>query len=687
MDEATYTATVPREETTDSSARLFSFARVRGGVSTRFFPGAGTRLRYLNREADSLDVPGVPSGFLRAGDAVAVSWRGERVFIGDVERISETRSRGSDATQSVVCLGPWAKMARLVYRQYWATGEGMMLSSRLILNETQSGAAQNLDSELREIAQHGASACGYQVGTISVSTQTLPSDECRDITVAEAIRRELRLFPKAVVRFDYSTEPPTLNVVRGEDGADSASYVASSPKTARAYEYSAHPITGVDLEIVVDGEVDGVAYSNIAHQTAGDTTAGNPDCLYATLQLRGASSSSVKQSYRSVTEEIPADLSDPAWWKARHPRLANVPVGQITITEATRDPAKYSRISAGTAGELDAAGISCEVSTFSCYARIASADDDEAGVYLSLQYLTTNAEGTAEKPKVYSWVTESSSESGETVPDGLAAAILAERAGALVSERLVVRLGDAIPRLGDAIAEENGTVFLQTVDIDCCSLVADLAFGVPERLSPEDMAALLSSFRNKRTTTSRSWRRDGRRKQESEVEMGAIPPLSSSEFAPGQKAKTTIASHDKSGGSIVLDSADLDVSDEIRARTWKWAYGDTPTKTVKVMAAADVTSGMKRIVAGNGIVVTDSDDGSTITISAAGSGSSDGSSDGSGSTVGQGGTVVVATNPRYDATSHRLLYTPVSITFDNGRLSKIETGVETMIAQAVEECA
>lgn len=578
MTEVKYTSITPREADPGTASRLFSFARIRNGATVRFLPGDGARLHFANREADTLEMPGLPAGFLRPGDSVTATYRGRCVFRGEVERLTESMGRGGDATQSVTCAGPWAKMARLVFRQEWFAPGGPQLSSRLILNQTRTGLAQSLDAALSELAGYGAGPCGYRVGTVAVSGQVLPSDECRDITVADAIRRELRLFPKAMARFDYSDPTPTLDIAR-PSAAATAAYVADIPESSRERIYDAHPITGVDLEIEAIGTVDGIGYRQIGHQAAGDATAGNPDCLYATLQIRGASSSAVKQSFESVTEDIPGDLDDADWWRERHPRLAGVAPDAIMIEDGARTPDRYPRISAATAGEIEAAGLHCEVSTFTCRARIETEDDVEDEIFLTLQYLTTDAEGTRDDPKTYTWVTESSAESGETVPEGLAATILAERSGTLLSERMTVRLGDSLPMLGDAIVEDGGEVYLQTVDIDCGDLTAELRFGVPDRLAPEDMASLLSGFRNKRTTTSSAVRVTGRPRDGGEVEMGAIPPLSSSEFRPGVKSKTTIMASrpaaatqsqtaaQPSGGRIVLDSGALGDGETMRART------------------------------------------------------------------------------------------------------------------------
>jgi hypothetical protein len=96
----------------------------------------------------------------------------------------------------------------------------------------------------------------------------------------------------------------------------------------------------------------------------------------------------------------------------------------------------------------------------------------------------------------------------------------------------------------------------------------------------------------------------------------------------------------------------------------------------------------KMITGGNGIKIDETE--GRIHISATGGDSSGGSGspdDGEDSGTGISGTFVFATVPRYDEAVHQLLYTPVSLTFANGRLMAMEAGAETVIAQAVEESA
>lgn len=605
MDESAYTAIKPREAD-PANGRLFAFYRLRNGATTRFFPGDGARLKYVSRDADTLEIPGVPAEFLLRGDKVRVEYRDRCVFLGDVVSRTEHKSRGTDAVQSVVCAGPWSKMSRMTYRQYWRTESGYELSSRLILNQTQSGDDQSLDSELREIAAHAASACGYTVGMVDVSSQQLPYDECRDITVADAIRRELKLFPSAVCRFDYSAATPRLNIIKPVS-EDDAAYVAAIPKTARSYEYNAHPITGVDLEIESSGDVDGVPYRVLNHQRAGDTSAGNPDCLYATLQLAGFSSSSVKQSF-SAEVELNPQWSNPGWWYYRHPRLANVAMEAVSITNCKRsgaaDADKYPNIAKQTVGELKAAGLRARVETFTCECTITTDDDVEEKIHLQMQYVTTNATN-----RTYTWVASSSSTTGETAPDGLAAAILAERSGELRAERMTVRCGDSLPQLGDRC---DG-LFLTQIEIDCAELTADLHFGAPEFLSVDDMASLLSNFRNKRRTTLATSRVEGKPDDgAAEVEMGPIPPLSSTEFAPGTKAKTTIGGSDGTS-RIKLDPSKLEGGPDAELHKLTIKKNNENTE-YQILATEDIELDIKSLSAGNGIEIEETDGVYTISV-------------------------------------------------------------------------
>ncbi len=289
----------------------------------------------------------------------------------------------------------------------------------------------------------------------------------------------------------------------------------------------------------------------------------------------------------------------------KHPRLANLAANAVTITEGARSgeatKAQFPRISAASAGELEEAGLRCRVEQFTCKVKIETTDYQEEELYLSMNFLTTNAVNG----HTYKWKSSTNSTSGETVPQGLAAAILADRSGSLRAERMSIRLGDALPVLGDHC---DGLI-LQTFEVDCAALTADLNFGAPEWLSPEDMAALLSGFRNKCRSTASTARKSGKKEDEgdAEVDMGGIPPLSSTEFAPGQMAKQTfkaaaaqqrsgsqphiIVDATGSGGNVEINTADVDSGKTIKVHTLTivGAGSNGANLEFQILSDADIT--------------------------------------------------------------------------------------------------
>ena len=101
--------------------RAFKFLKDGG----EFFPGAGTRLHFANRDVDTLVVQGLPAGLLQAGNTVTVQYNNgsgswATVFVGEVDRILDRHGRGTDRVQDVTVVGPWNKLNRLVFRQSWS---------------------------------------------------------------------------------------------------------------------------------------------------------------------------------------------------------------------------------------------------------------------------------------------------------------------------------------------------------------------------------------------------------------------------------------------------------------------------------------------------------------------------------------------------------------------------------------
>ena len=577
-----------------------SFRFLKNGVVADEFHPASARLHFASKSTDTLTLGGLPPGLLAAGNTVTVQYRADAnsawatVFSGDVARITDTCGRGDERQHTVVCEGPWGKMSRLVFRQTWApnvTGASFS-SARVILNQAPTGEDYTITQQVQEIANFAAAKCGFSAGTASLGNTVLPKDETRDITCAAAIQRELRFFPKKVVRFDYSG--PTL-VISEPSTSGNAGYVADVPKTAREYVYNAHPISAVDVytddvQIVTGNNNVDRKIAALSHQVypSGADTSGL-DVLHCYVPLARASSHSSWKSLESDTEEITSyNLNSNVWWRNKHPRLKDIPLANITISDGDYEPKTYTRIARNTADELAEAGLHSKVAVFTCKCKIATDDDEEEDILLTMEFLTTDA-----TTRTYTWQTGSSSVAGETLPDGLAEALYRQRAGSLVQERMTIRLADDWPVIGDAA---DGLV-LQEIDVDCGDCTAALSFGQPEALSAEDMRSLLNGFRQRGYAENAPIRANGEADASDATPVGGIKPLSSSEWSPGTKVKTiikksrggTIKMDATSAGTIDLQTTHVGSGETAQFRDLTYTDSNGQQQTVKVLSTAAAT--------------------------------------------------------------------------------------------------
>ncbi len=570
--------------------RAFRFLK---NGSQEFFPGAGTRLRFASKSADELELVDIPAGLLSPADSVTVAYGNDTVFVGAVERIVDSLSRGDDRAQNVTCLGPWARLARLVFQQQWGVANAhasvKFSSPRVVLNQSPLGAAVNMADTLREICEFAAQKCGfsYSSGNVAAEPICLPFDETRDITCADAIRRELRFFPRKIVRFDYSSGTPAIHIDEPGTASD-ASYVAAVPKSSRRYDYNAHPVTCVDVytsdvDIEYDDET-GEASSALQHRQfypEDPSLLSGLDCLHCYIPLAPGTSSTSFEKLEVETEEIGVVngvANEKEWWRTKHPRLHDVANSQLTITDFGYSPPNFSprRITNCTVGALRKFGLQAELVRFHCKAKIETADDVEDEIYLTMDFVVTNA-----STKTYTQQAGSSSSASEGLPEGLAQALYEQRAGALVNEWMDIRLGDELPALGDAC---DGLV-LQEIDVDCADVTARLHFGQPEHVSPEDMRSLLNGFRQ-RGFASNAPQRTGEPDEDDAALDNGIQPVSSTEFCPGVKSKTTIKG--SAGRPIELDSAKVsDGTMQVRTLTIRDESGGT--STVQYLATSDAT--------------------------------------------------------------------------------------------------
>ena len=116
-------------------------------------------------------------------------------------------------------------------------------------------------------------------------------------------------------------------------------------------------------------------------------------------------------------------------------------------------------------------GLNAEVVHCHCKATVTTEDDVEEELYLTMDFTMTDA-----SPGRHTRQTGSSSMAGETLPEGLAAALLAQRSGELEGEDVEIALGAAFPTVGETL---DGLI-CQTVEGDCDARVARLHFCHPD---------------------------------------------------------------------------------------------------------------------------------------------------------------------------------------------------------------
>lgn len=535
----------------------------------RFYPQSGARLSYASRTAATLFLPGMPSGLIASKDTVTVKYNGSTVFAGTLSKYTERTMRGLTVLDMTFADG-WDILERRVFRQTWkvAGGGGASVetsSARVVLNVDALGLPVTLSAQINDVCSEG----GCMMSDGGIPAVTLPSDVAENITCADAIRRLLRLFPHVVAYYDAQGGVVEFSI---PNTSKSPGWLSEGRILSRSKQYTAHPVVGVDIAtesvdtVVVGADGATVDMRAYTHQTAGNVNA--DDCLHVFMPLAGGSASSSWESLEVTTEEMPL-LSTPRFWKEKHPRLANVALNAISISEAGRSSTTYDRITSNDIGSLRAFGLNAEVVHCHCKATVTTEDDVEEELYLTMDFTMTDA-----SPGRHTRQTGSSSMAGETLPEGLAAAILAQRSGELEGEDVEIALGEAFPTVGETL---DGLV-CQTVEVDCDSRVARLNFGHPAYLSAEDMRNLLNGFRGRGYASNVPQRDNTDPGAGAAVAVaGGIQPLTTTEFSPGTKAKTTIKHVDDAAksGTIVLDADKVDSGKTVEVQEAVFADGTT----------------------------------------------------------------------------------------------------------------
>lgn len=524
-----------------------------------------------------------PSITLTQSDVVSVKFHGVVKFIGKIIPLAPERRGGTSTTNTYQAVNCWDTLQNEIYTQDWATyvaGELVVYRhSRVVLNQAKTGAPMALATQVADILAAAVSIGVLQVGTITVPAVYLPYDGQRCITLEVALQRCLRFFPLVYTWFDYSTTPPTINM--GSGAAATWMDLETLRATSIIEKVNGLPLDGVILDLEEVGDNNGAPYIKYTQQAAGTVTAGSR-VMRIPLDLKGNSGSSTMRSLDVEVEAIPADwTTNKTWWKSKHPRLANVTTDEMTLSDAARvGDHVYPNISINPIQDLTAAGLSACMSTFTVKCTIKKyvssvVIDEEELILLTMDFVTTSAE-----TKKYSWLESSTLALGEWIPTGLAAALLAQHAHDGEETTIVYRPEQTFWALP---GQTYDGLICSSVSISLLSDLATAVFAPQTALSAQDLAGLMTGWRNNGGGGGSYSRATAEPPANARTDDKPIAPTQTTEFSPGSK-KTVGAKNDNS--TAVMSSDDLATGEAAKFREFTFAV-DPATGTarkIKVLA-------------------------------------------------------------------------------------------------------
>lgn len=355
-------------------------------------------------------------------------------FYGRVMTIPRSGNGPDPETQKYTIVGPWEEMEKTTYRQEWVESAGTISKPRVILYMGAGGSRMTSGEQIEDVIDW-ARTCGISIAAPSegdiITGAVFPFDEQVNMSCADVIADCLRLHPHAVTWFDYSQRDPVFHVgLRTALPAVSvaASQVAEDIEIDERRDIQPDGICICYEKPVQDGEATW-SFTEfdwapvVEEETPAERAArlNRPDVIWATFDLQGYTANYLTQ--KIVTESFPADYTDKAWWKAREPWLQDYADGDITITDAGRmDDTDLPRIlKEGTMQPW----MDKEAAQERICAKIRVTKKEGAQVVVvEDRPVTHTVTATDATEKTYK--TLQSVDSGESVPEGVAAALWAE---------------------------------------------------------------------------------------------------------------------------------------------------------------------------------------------------------------------------------------------------------------------
>jgi hypothetical protein len=239
-------------------------------------------------------------------------------FRGIVTRLPASGSRKREE-QQFVASGPWWQLANLVYQQarMIQNADFSALSAedttRVILGQNDIGVRITTGVQIAAIITYALTQGAPIVAGTMPAFITAPLDECRDITCAEAIRRQLACTPDAVGWFDYSNSVPVFNVQR-RDLLSAQSIDLGDVDRVESFSVTPRPDlvpTGVVFIYATTEVRNESTWTRLTRDTAGATS--GIGVITATIEMMGAGTENQEAPPIGFALEYYASLQPLQW--------------------------------------------------------------------------------------------------------------------------------------------------------------------------------------------------------------------------------------------------------------------------------------------------------------------------------------------------------------------------------------
>jgi len=220
-------------------------------------------IRYaLAQPANPTNIPSTDSNLPSLRQEMAIYRDGVRFFHGNVTNI-RSLIRGDSHEHQVTVSGPWWFLEKVPFTSLIQDGIGISRERISYVFGTAS-TGQNLKTSI-EAAIDRSAALGCPIATIAggsivATMHEFPRITLNQSTCGQAISELVRLVPDAMVYFDYSVKPASMQITR------------RPTCSTTTFDENTAPITSIDINPIIELEVDQVELPAVTRNIIGLTS-------------------------------------------------------------------------------------------------------------------------------------------------------------------------------------------------------------------------------------------------------------------------------------------------------------------------------------------------------------------------------------------------------------------------------